>query len=94
MLAKKVLENEAFNDLKKKKPIKAKKRSVAIVRRNKKARCYICKQRGHTYWTCANRKKLAGIKRQPEENNNDLEAAERVQYKGAHKCRLFGGRFK
>lgn len=78
MLAKKVLENEAYNDSKKKKAVTIKETTTANKRRDKKARCYICKQRGHTYWMCDNRKKLASVEIQQDTNNQST--AEGVRY--------------
>ena len=81
-----------YNDSKKKKVAKVNEMTAANKRRDKKARCYICKQIGHTYWTCDNRKKLASVKIQQKEDTNYQNTAEGV--KSAHNCRLFGGGFE
>ncbi|PWA98622.1 ARID DNA-binding domain-containing protein [Artemisia annua] len=58
MLVNKVLENEIFNATKKKEiqdenKVSTKgKETMVKTRKEKRARCYICKTRGHTYWMC------------------------------------------
>ncbi|PWA40200.1 bulb-type lectin domain-containing protein [Artemisia annua] len=80
MLVKKVLENEAFNASKKKEDTKDHKKTAVKTKRDKKARCYICKERGHAYWDCGNRKKLAGIELQQVTNTKEGVAAEGALY--------------
>ncbi|GJT88890.1 ARID DNA-binding domain-containing protein [Tanacetum coccineum] len=56
MLKKRLKEIEAFNASNVRAAIKEKKDGKAIARKNKRARCYICKKRGHVFWKCPNKK--------------------------------------
>ncbi|GKA38623.1 ARID DNA-binding domain-containing protein [Tanacetum coccineum] len=56
-ILKKILkEIETFNASNVRAAIKEKKDRSAIARKNKRARCYICKKRGHVFWKCPNKK--------------------------------------
>ncbi|GJU79481.1 ARID DNA-binding domain-containing protein [Tanacetum coccineum] len=66
MLLKKMKEVEAFNASK----VSAKARDhgerSASTQKERRARCYICKIRGHVFWKCPNKKKKAMIGKQKE----------------------------
>ena len=79
MLVKKVLENEAYNTTKKKEETAGHGKQVTKSKRDKKARCYICRERGHTYWNCDDKKKLASIELQQEEQTMEQKTAEGVR---------------
>ena len=80
MLVQQVLENEAFNATKKTEGSKEQGKIVVVSKRDKKSRCYICKKRGHAYWACESRKKLAGIKLKQEIETTDKIIAEERRY--------------
>nr|GFA42764.1 ARID DNA-binding domain-containing protein [Tanacetum cinerariifolium] len=56
MLKKRLKEIEAFNASNARGTIKQKEDGSTIARRDKRARCYICRKRGHVFWKCQNRK--------------------------------------
>lgn len=64
MLVKKVLENQAFNSSQVAQNQNTETEMKA--KKNKKPRCFICRERGHAYWSCEQRKKLAAIEVQQE----------------------------
>ena len=71
LLVQTVLENEAFNSIRDSERLKEKRKKTATTRRERKSKCYICKEKGHAYWSCECRKKIAGIELQQEENITD-----------------------
>nr|GEW05203.1 ARID DNA-binding domain-containing protein [Tanacetum cinerariifolium] len=56
MLKKRLKEIEAFNASSARGTIKQKEVESTIARRDKRARCYICRKRGHVFWKCQNKK--------------------------------------
>ncbi|GKB59400.1 ARID DNA-binding domain-containing protein [Tanacetum coccineum] len=81
MLMKEVEENKAYNTSRVSAKPKDHGKKIASSQKEKRARCYICKERGHVFWTCQNRKNIAMVKVQKETveaiNKND---AEKVKY--------------
>nr|GEY74814.1 ARID DNA-binding domain-containing protein [Tanacetum cinerariifolium] len=55
MLRRKVKEIEAYNASNVRAAIKEKKNGKATTRKERRARCYICKKRGHVFWKCQNK---------------------------------------
>nr|GEX70854.1 retrovirus-related Pol polyprotein from transposon TNT 1-94 [Tanacetum cinerariifolium] len=55
MLRRKVKEIEAYNASNVRTTIKEKKNRKATTRKERRARCYICKKRGHVFWKCQNK---------------------------------------
>ena len=64
LLAQTVLDNEEFNSKKKEEVTKGKSKLNA---REKRSKCYICKTKGHAFWACEKRKKIAGVESQQKE---------------------------
>ncbi|GJR17726.1 ARID DNA-binding domain-containing protein [Tanacetum coccineum] len=56
MLMKEVKENEAYNA--------SRVSANTSTQKEKRARCYICKERGHVFWKCPNKQKKALFKKQ------------------------------
>ncbi|GKF33667.1 ARID DNA-binding domain-containing protein, partial [Tanacetum coccineum] len=56
MLRRKVKEIEAYNASNVRAAIKEKKDGKAITSKERRARCYICRKRGHVFWKCPNKK--------------------------------------
>ncbi|GKC43369.1 ARID DNA-binding domain-containing protein, partial [Tanacetum coccineum] len=81
MLMKEVEENKAYNTSRVSAKPKDHGKKIASSQKEKRASCYICKERGHVFWTCQNRKNIAMVKVQKETveaiNKND---AEKVKY--------------
>ncbi|PWA56805.1 bulb-type lectin domain-containing protein [Artemisia annua] len=73
LLKKKVEEVVTYNSLKIKPPVGLDYKQIGeesyLSKRDKRARCYICKRRGHVYWRCTNRGK--GIRE--EDNSKAME---------------------
>lgn len=72
LLKNKVEEVVSFNSLKTTKPQENKNHKqlgedTSVSRRDKRARCYICKKRGHIYWECTNK----GIKEEKDMSDMD-----------------------
>nr|GEW73707.1 ARID DNA-binding domain-containing protein [Tanacetum cinerariifolium] len=63
---------EAFNASNVRGTIKQKEVGSAIARKDKRARCYICRKRGHVFWKCQN-KKNAATPRTPVVENKTRE---------------------
>lgn len=80
MLTQKVLENEKFNDSKEKKDHKGKGKKQTATRKEKRARCYICRQRGHSYWNCENKRKLANVENDQDDTSNNHRSLEKARY--------------
>ncbi|GJT24168.1 ARID DNA-binding domain-containing protein [Tanacetum coccineum] len=81
MLLKKMKEVEAFNASK----VSAKARDhgerSASTQKERRARCYICKIRGHVFWKCPNKKKKAMIGKQKEIVKPTIKkVAEKIKY--------------
>ncbi|GKC17689.1 ARID DNA-binding domain-containing protein, partial [Tanacetum coccineum] len=57
MLLEKMKEIEAFNALRVSAKATNQGKGSASTQKEKKARCYICKIRGHVFWKCPNKKK-------------------------------------
>ncbi|GJX13327.1 ARID DNA-binding domain-containing protein [Tanacetum coccineum] len=55
MLRRKVKEIEAFNASKVRAAVKKKGDGKAITSKERRARCYICRKRGHVFWKCQNK---------------------------------------
>ncbi|GKE54823.1 ARID DNA-binding domain-containing protein [Tanacetum coccineum] len=82
MLVKRVIENEAFNASRMAEKSKDHgKKVTARTKKERRAKCYICRERGHVFWNCENKKRIAGVELQEETvettNQND---AEKVKY--------------
>nr|GEX35261.1 ARID DNA-binding domain-containing protein [Tanacetum cinerariifolium] len=77
MLMKEVEENKAYNTSRVPTKPKYHGKKIASSQKEKRARCYICKERGHVFWTCQNRKNIAMVKVQKETveaiNKNDAK---------------------
>nr|GEV89232.1 ARID DNA-binding domain-containing protein [Tanacetum cinerariifolium] len=77
MLMKEVEENKAYNTSRVSAKPKDHGKKIASSQKEKRARCYICKERGHVFWTCQNRKNIAMVKVQKETveaiNKNDAK---------------------
>ena len=74
MLVKQVLENQTFNDGK----LKQKQEKMKS-KREKRSKCYICKEKGHSFWASENRKRIAAV----ESKQHDLTSQilqEEVKY--------------
>nr|GEX40916.1 ARID DNA-binding domain-containing protein [Tanacetum cinerariifolium] len=80
-------EVEAFNASKMSAKTKDHAKKIASTRKEKRARCYICKERGHVFWKCQNKRKDAMIEKQKESvkptNNN---VAEKINAYKNHMC--------
>ena len=77
MLVKQVLENQTFNDAK----LKEKQKQERVKsKREKKSKCYICKEKGHAFWACENRKKIAGVEAKQEHDITSQILEEEVKY--------------
>ncbi|GJW10968.1 ARID DNA-binding domain-containing protein [Tanacetum coccineum] len=73
MLMKEVKENEAYNA--------SRVSANASTRKEKRARCYICKERGHVFWKCPNKQKKALFKKQKGIMKPTFKkVAEKVEY--------------
>ena len=74
------MENEAFNASKKPEETKDHGKVAVGTKRDKKARCYICKKRGHAYWACESRKRLASVELQQEIETTTKIIAEEIRH--------------
>nr|GEX72625.1 bulb-type lectin domain-containing protein [Tanacetum cinerariifolium] len=66
MLVKRMKEVEAFNTSKMSAKTRDHAKKIASTRKEKRARCYICKEIGHVFWKCQNKRKDARIEKQKE----------------------------
>ncbi|GJU79482.1 hypothetical protein Tco_1281847 [Tanacetum coccineum] len=64
ILVKKMKEVEVFNASKMSAKTKDHGKKIASTQKEKRARCYICKERAHVFWKCQNKKKDARIEKQ------------------------------
>ncbi|GJX82049.1 ARID DNA-binding domain-containing protein [Tanacetum coccineum] len=84
MLRQKVKEIEAYNTSNVRAAIKGKKDRSAIARKDKRARCYVCRKRGHVFWKCPNKKSRITIEVPAKDNNSkkptDMRIEEKLKY--------------
>nr|GEY21570.1 bulb-type lectin domain-containing protein [Tanacetum cinerariifolium] len=74
-------EVEAFNASKMSAKTRDHAKKIASTRKEKRARCYICKERGHVFRKCQNKRKDARIEKQKESvkpTNKNVE--EKIKY--------------
>ncbi|GKB98353.1 ARID DNA-binding domain-containing protein [Tanacetum coccineum] len=64
MLLKRIKEIEAFNASKESTKAREHREGSGSTQKEKRARCYICKVRGHVFWKCPNKQKKAMFKKQ------------------------------
>ncbi|GKD73585.1 ARID DNA-binding domain-containing protein [Tanacetum coccineum] len=64
MLLKRIKEIEAFNASKESAKAREHGEGSGSTQKEKRARCYICKVRGHVFWKCPNKQKKAMFKKQ------------------------------
>ncbi|GJV53073.1 ARID DNA-binding domain-containing protein [Tanacetum coccineum] len=76
ILKRKVKEIEAFNASKTPGTIKESGKGSINARRDKRARCYRCKIRGHVYWKCPNKLMRTAIKNQKGKGKMVMTKAE------------------
>nr|GEY95365.1 bulb-type lectin domain-containing protein [Tanacetum cinerariifolium] len=81
MLVKRMKEVEAFNASKMSAKTRDHAKKIASTRKEKRARCYICKERGHVFWKCQNKRKNARIEKQKESvKPTNKNVAEKIKY--------------
>ncbi|GKC03894.1 ARID DNA-binding domain-containing protein, partial [Tanacetum coccineum] len=81
MLLKKMKEVEAFNASRVSAKARDRGQGSARTQKEKKARCYICKVRGHVFWKCPDKKKRNMNGKQKEKLKPEVkEVAENVKY--------------
>nr|GEY58120.1 ARID DNA-binding domain-containing protein [Tanacetum cinerariifolium] len=81
MLVKKMKEVEAFNASKMSAKTTDHGKKIASTRKEKSARCYICKERGHVFWKCQNKKKDVRIEKQKKlVKPTNKNVAEKIKY--------------
>lgn len=79
LLVQTVLENEAFNTKEKIEHVKERKKKPVAKKKAKNSKCYICREKGHPFWACERRKKLAGVELEQEVNlKNQIIDQERM----------------
>nr|GEV84418.1 ARID DNA-binding domain-containing protein [Tanacetum cinerariifolium] len=82
MLVKRMKEVEAFNASKMSAKTRDHAKKIASTRKEKRARCYICKERGHVFWKCQNKRKDARIEKQKElVKPTNKNVAEKIKYR-------------
>ncbi|GJY04129.1 ARID DNA-binding domain-containing protein [Tanacetum coccineum] len=62
MLTQKLNEIEAYNAIKRRAIVKEKGEGSVNTTKEKRARCYICRKRGHVFWKCPNKKNSTTLK--------------------------------
>ncbi|GKC95966.1 ARID DNA-binding domain-containing protein, partial [Tanacetum coccineum] len=81
MLVKKMKEVEAFNASKMSAKTRDHGKKITSTQKEKRARCYICKERGHVFWKCQNKKKDAKIEKQNKSvKPTNKKVAEKIKY--------------
>ncbi|GKA51668.1 ARID DNA-binding domain-containing protein [Tanacetum coccineum] len=84
ILKKRLKEIETFNASNMRAAIKEKKDRSAIARKDKRARCYVCRKRGHVFWKCPNKKSRTTIEVPTKDNNSkkptDMRIEEKLKY--------------
>ncbi|GKC78885.1 ARID DNA-binding domain-containing protein, partial [Tanacetum coccineum] len=70
MLRRKVNEIEAYNASKMRAAVKKKGEGSANTTKEKRARCYICRKRGHVFWKCPNKKNRTIVEVSAKDNNS------------------------
>nr|GEU63436.1 ARID DNA-binding domain-containing protein [Tanacetum cinerariifolium] len=80
MLLMRMKEIEAFNALKNTGDQEEESDRKEITQKEKRARCYVCKMRGHVYWKCPNKKKKDLFKHKGIEKPTYKKAADKIKY--------------
>ncbi|GJX61036.1 ARID DNA-binding domain-containing protein [Tanacetum coccineum] len=80
MLVKKMKEVEAFNASKMSAKTRDHGKKIASTQKEKRARCYICKERGHVFWKCQNKKKDTRIEKQKKSVKSKKNVVEKIKY--------------
>ncbi|GKD04630.1 ARID DNA-binding domain-containing protein [Tanacetum coccineum] len=81
MLVKKMKEVEVFNASKMSAKTRDHGKKIASTQKEKRARCYICKERAHVFWKCQNKKKDARIEKQKKSvKPTNKNVAEKIKY--------------
>ncbi|GJZ87576.1 ARID DNA-binding domain-containing protein, partial [Tanacetum coccineum] len=81
MLVKKMKEVEVFNASKMSAKTRDHGKKITSTQKEKRARCYICKERGHVFWKCQNKKKDARIEKQKKSvKPTNKNVAEKIKY--------------
>ncbi|GKA12969.1 hypothetical protein Tco_0692515 [Tanacetum coccineum] len=81
ILVKKMKEVEVFNASKMSAKTKDHGKKIASTQKEKRARCYICKERAHVFWKCQNKKKDARIEKQKKSvKPTNKNVAEKIKY--------------
>ena len=84
MLRKKVEEVVSYNSSKIKPPIGSSYKQIGetsdLSKKDKRARCYICKNKGHVYWKCTNKgKEIITRNMEPSTTNTTTTEIPQVQ---------------
>ncbi|GKC38267.1 ARID DNA-binding domain-containing protein, partial [Tanacetum coccineum] len=80
LLRKKVEEVMSYNSSRLQPSSKQAGESSGPTRKEKRARCYICRKRGHVYWKCINRERNTKNQEQKMTSPMKTEVQERVNY--------------
>nr|GEW52276.1 ARID DNA-binding domain-containing protein [Tanacetum cinerariifolium] len=80
MLLMRMKEIEAFNASKNTADQEEESDRKEITQKEKRARCYVCKMRGHVYWKCPNKKKKDLFKHKGIEKPTYKKAADKIKY--------------
>nr|GEV69409.1 ARID DNA-binding domain-containing protein [Tanacetum cinerariifolium] len=81
MLRRKVKEIKAYNASNVRAAIKEKENGKATTRKEKKARCYVCRKRGHIFWKCPNKKNRTIVEVPAKDNNSKKPTVMRTEEK-------------
>nr|GEV69410.1 copia-type polyprotein [Tanacetum cinerariifolium] len=76
-----VKEIEAYNTSNVRAAIKEKENRKATTRKEKRARCYVCRKRGHMLWKCPNKKNRTIVEVPAKDNNSKKPTVMRTEEK-------------
>ncbi|GJY04131.1 ARID DNA-binding domain-containing protein [Tanacetum coccineum] len=81
MLRRKVKEIEAYKASKMRAAVNKKGEGSANTTKEKRARCYICRKRGHVFWKCPNKKNRTIVEVPAKDNNSKKPTVMRTEEK-------------
>ncbi|GKF29610.1 ARID DNA-binding domain-containing protein, partial [Tanacetum coccineum] len=81
MLRQKLNEIEAYNASKGRAAVNKKGEGSANTTKEKRARCYICRKRGHVFWKCPNKKNRTIVEVPAKDNNSKKPTVMRTEEK-------------